>query len=110
MNPSHACIGVASEMWSGLSIEWRLLEVGAWCVLALVVLVPRLKKLLARNTAAADDSPALRHLRSHDALTALPNRALLEQRVAETLALAERTNTGFAVVVLNLDRFNSVND
>lgn len=99
-------------MWSGIFIEWRWFEVGAWCALALVVIVPRLKKFFARNPAIADDaeSRALRHLQSHDALTALPNRALLEQRVAETLSLAERTGTGFAVVVLNLDRFNSVND
>lgn len=97
-------------MWSGILVEWRLLEFGGWCALALVLLVPRLKKLVALKTADKADSAALLHLQSHDSLTALPNRALLEQRVADTLAFAERTGTGFAVVVLNLDRFNSVND
>jgi len=99
-------------MLSGDFTEWALIEVGAWCALTLALLAPRLKKLFRRKNAAAEkaESAALHHLQSHDALTALPNRALFEQRLAETLALAERTGGSFAVVVLNLDRFSSVND
>jgi diguanylate cyclase len=99
-------------MMSGAFTEWDWLEVGAWCALALVLLVPRLRKLFPRQAAAAEkaQSAALHHLQSHDALTSLPNRALLEQLVAEALTVAERTGGRFAVMVLNLDRFNSVND
>jgi diguanylate cyclase len=99
-------------MMSGDFTEWDWLEVGAWCALAFVLLVPRLKKLFPRQTESTEKpgAAALHHLQSHDALTALPNRALLELRVAEALSVAERTGGRFAVMVLNLDRFNSVND
>jgi diguanylate cyclase (GGDEF)-like protein len=92
--------------------EWAWIEVGAWCALTLALLAPRLKKLLRSDSEAAEkaQSAALHHLQSHDSLTALPNRALFEQRLAETLVLAERAGGSVAVVVLNLDRFASVND
>lgn len=99
-------------MLSEVFTEWRLIEVGAWCALALVVLAPRLKHFFRRTSASVGQaqSAALRYLQSHDALTALPNRALLEERLTQSLALAERTGERFAVVVLDLDRFNAVND
>jgi diguanylate cyclase (GGDEF)-like protein len=99
-------------MLSGVFTEWGLAEVGAWCALALMLLFSRLKKFFPRLTGTADkeQSAALEHLQSHDALTALPNREMLEQRLSAALAAAECTDGRFAVMVLNLDRFNSVND
>lgn len=52
----------------------------------------------------------LRHLATHDALTGLPNRALLEDRVSRAIVHAEREQEGFAVCVLDLDRFKLIND
>lgn len=52
----------------------------------------------------------LRHLATHDALTGLPNRALLEDRVSRAIVHAEREQAGFAVCVLDLDRFKLIND
>ena len=52
----------------------------------------------------------LRHLASHDALTGLPNRVLLDDRLSQAIALAERDNHQFAVLWLDLDRFKFVND
>ncbi len=46
----------------------------------------------------------------HDALTGLPNRALLRDRFNQARAHAERDNTGLALLFLDLDRFKMVND
>jgi diguanylate cyclase (GGDEF)-like protein/PAS domain S-box-containing protein len=46
----------------------------------------------------------------HDGLTGLPNRALFLDRLAQSLAKARRTSTGAAVLMLDLDRFKTVND
>src|SRR5262249_16431525 len=50
------------------------------------------------------------HLAHHDALTDLPNRQLLRDRIAQALALAERSRSRIAVMFLDLDRFKTVND
>ena len=47
---------------------------------------------------------------NHDALTGLPNRALLSDRLNQTIAHAERKNENFAVVFLDLDHFKRIND
>jgi diguanylate cyclase len=52
----------------------------------------------------------LRHLATHDSLTGLPNRVLLDDRLAQSLAHAQRDGHGFAVAMFDLDRFKLVND
>ncbi|KRB92721.1 histidine kinase [Noviherbaspirillum sp. Root189] len=52
----------------------------------------------------------LRHMATHDALTALPNRSLLSDRIRMAIAQSRRTGRGFAVVALDLDGFKKVND
>ncbi|MBV9317408.1 MAG: EAL domain-containing protein [Gammaproteobacteria bacterium] len=52
----------------------------------------------------------LRHLASHDALTGLPNRLLLDDRVAQAIAQANRQGHQFALLVVDLDRFKLIND
>jgi len=46
----------------------------------------------------------------HDALTGLPNRLLLEDRLRQSLAHAERENKILAIMFIDLDNFKHVND
>jgi diguanylate cyclase (GGDEF)-like protein/PAS domain S-box-containing protein len=46
----------------------------------------------------------------HDALTGLPNRALLEQRLAAALRHTERGGGGLALIFLDVDRLKTIND
>jgi diguanylate cyclase (GGDEF)-like protein len=52
----------------------------------------------------------LRHIATHDALTGLPNRVLLDDRLDQAIMHAERNRQQFAVLVLDLDRFKFIND
>ena len=52
----------------------------------------------------------LEHLANHDALTGLPNRFLLNDRLELAIAHAERTGEIVAVCYLDLDGFKPVND
>ncbi len=52
----------------------------------------------------------LAHLTHHDALTDLPNRSLLFDRLQQALADAARTSEPVALMVLDLDGFKPIND
>ena len=53
---------------------------------------------------------ALAYAATHDALTGLPNRTLLQQRLAEALDRHRRLEEAMAVIFFDLDRFKKVND
>lgn len=50
------------------------------------------------------------HLAQYDALTDLPNRILLIDRLAQALKSAERNHTKVGCIFLDLDHFKAVND
>jgi diguanylate cyclase (GGDEF)-like protein len=52
----------------------------------------------------------LQHAATHDALTGLPNRVLLADRMSQAIARAARHEISFAVLVVDLDRFKAIND
>jgi len=52
----------------------------------------------------------VRHMAHHDALTQLPNRSLLQDRVGQAIARAKRKREQLALLFIDLDRFKSIND
>jgi diguanylate cyclase (GGDEF)-like protein/PAS domain S-box-containing protein len=52
----------------------------------------------------------IRFLAYHDALTRLPNRALLLSRLRQSIAQCQRSGETLAVMFLDVDRFKSIND
>lgn len=47
---------------------------------------------------------------THDNLTGLPNRLLLEDRLSQVLLISKRKNTVFGVLFFDLDKFKPIND
>lgn len=52
----------------------------------------------------------LAHLAYHDALTGLPNRALLQDRFDQAVLQARRNESGLALLFLDIDNFKTIND
>jgi diguanylate cyclase (GGDEF)-like protein len=52
----------------------------------------------------------IEELAYNDALTGLPNRLLLAERIEQSLGFAERNGGSFAVLFLDLDHFKKIND
>lgn len=61
-------------------------------------------------TAVKEREEQARHLALHDALTGLPNRHLLQERLDFLLRDAERQHSPLAVCYLDLDGFKAIND
>jgi len=50
------------------------------------------------------------HMANHDALTGLPNRILLNDRLGQSLATCQRTGEFNALLFIDLDHFKTIND
>jgi diguanylate cyclase (GGDEF)-like protein len=73
--------------------------------------VLRLEEVITARTRGLEAAnQQLRHLATHDALTGLPNRVLLDDRLQQAIAHAGRDMRSFAVLVCDLDRFKLIND
>src|SRR6266404_4098163 len=70
-----------------------------------------LERAVAERTTELEEAKArAQHLADHDALTSLPNRRLLEDRLRQALALSQRNRKQTAVMFIDLDRFKPIND
>jgi diguanylate cyclase (GGDEF)-like protein len=65
-----------------------------------------LRDVTTRERAEAE----LREQALHDALTGLPNRTLLDDRLRSAIAVAQRQEAALSLLLLDLDGFKSVND
>jgi GGDEF domain-containing protein len=64
----------------------------------------RARRLVALRTGE------LHHVALHDALTGLPNRALIMDRLGRLLARCRREGRGVSAMFVDLDDFKNVND
>jgi len=83
--------------------------ISAFCALFIFSLF--ISKLLTSNSIQKEKTASLVHAMAfHDALTDLPNRRLMDDRLHQTIAIADRSNCKVAVMFLDLDHFKPVND
>ncbi|MGK7944394.1 MAG: EAL domain-containing protein [Microcystaceae cyanobacterium] len=61
-------------------------------------------------TKAKESEARLYHLAHHHPLTQLPNRVLLDSRLAQSLERSRHNQTTLAVIFVDLDRFKHIND
>jgi diguanylate cyclase (GGDEF)-like protein/PAS domain S-box-containing protein len=66
--------------------------------------------LFSDITVAKEHQKQLEHVAHFDALTSLPNRVLLADRLRQGMARAQRNGLPLAVVYLDLDGFKAIND
>ncbi len=73
---------------------------GAECHLALIFDITERKEAEERA----------HHIAHHDALTGLPNRLLMQDRLVQAIAHARRSNRQMALLFVDLDHFKHIND
>lgn len=69
-----------------------------------------LNELESKNRNLAQVNQQLEHIALHDPLTALANRSLFSDRLQHAVKMARRDASGFAVFMMDLDRFKEIND
>ena len=69
-----------------------------------------LRERKARWEAEQRAITALEHRALHDPLTGLPNRDLFFDRLEQAMAMSKRDSAAFAVLMIDLDGFKSIND
>jgi len=110
----RAALVAAGSAAEPVLVEARLRPAGreTWYELR-VGLLPGGRELLAVGrdmSAQRATEQRLRHMATHDALTDLPNRLLLSDRIRMVIANARRSGQGFCVATVGLDGFKKVND
>jgi diguanylate cyclase (GGDEF)-like protein/PAS domain S-box-containing protein len=68
------------------------------------------RRVVKRTRELASLNQELEHQALHDALTELPNRLLLQDRMHQALLSAQRENHQTALLITDLDRFKEIND
>ena len=68
------------------------------------------QRVIKRTRELASLNRELEHQALHDALTELPNRLLLQDRLRQAILVAQREHHPLALLITDLDRFKEIND
>ena len=108
---------VCGAVQNGVSTGWMALViiVVTLAILAIALVISVFDLRLETRTATlamslAEANQELTYLALHDALTKLPNRVLLEDRLDRAAQDADREQGRFAVMFMDLDGFKAIND
>jgi diguanylate cyclase (GGDEF)-like protein len=85
-----------------------LVGITALAALAWVVVLRR--RVEQQTQAMRLSEERLRHMSQHDALTGLPNRLLLNDRLSMAIKRVARFNSMLGLLMVDIDRFKEVND
>jgi len=133
LHKTDADIFTAEHAQQSLADEYLIVETGkpliekeeketwpdgreTWALTTKVPLKDRLGRTIgtmgfARNiTERKQAALRMEHIALHDAVTGLPNRVLLEEKLEEAIAEARSNQKRVAVLIVDLDRFRSVNE
>jgi diguanylate cyclase (GGDEF)-like protein len=100
----------ANNNWLAITIAVIALAVLTITTILLLYDAHLESKTRKHNEQLREANAQLQHVATHDTLSGLPNRLLLADRLEQAIAQAERHRTRFAVLVVDLDRFKSIND
>lgn len=98
---NHSASAAQQRLTSWLT--WAVVGLGALLLVIIAALLWAVDKVFAQNE-------ALERLTVTDALTELPNRRGLIQRVEQALAQHQRNGQPLSLALLDLDHFKTVND
>jgi diguanylate cyclase (GGDEF)-like protein len=100
----------APSWWTPEHTVMCLGGVGALVLCAFAWIVVLRHSVKQRTRELHESRERLRYLSEHDALTGLPNRVLLNERLRMALDFADRNQTHVGVLMADLDGFKAVND
>lgn len=107
-----------APMRPGREIQLVMLPFVTVVLVIIVLLCLLMMRRLARASHSLADSlhqlreseSRAQHLASHDMLSGLPNRTLINTRLSELLAALPPSGEAMALLLLDLDRFKMIND
>ena len=113
--PDSVCLAADSTGGMANATLAALVGLATLSLLAVTLVISATDSRFAAHTAKLADSlktanEQLRNIALYDSLTGLPSRFLLDDRLGQVLANAERRKTTFALMFIDLDRFKPVND